>query len=53
VLASDLDPQRKSDLLHSLASRDALKAALAEQSAKKHATKEEAAKNEDDRRVTA
>jgi precorrin-2 dehydrogenase/sirohydrochlorin ferrochelatase len=35
VLASDLDPQRKRDLLLSLASREALKAALAEQSAKK------------------
>jgi len=45
VLASDLDPQRKSDLLHSLASREALKAALAER-----ASKEESAK--DDRRVT-
>jgi len=45
VLASDLDPQRKSDLLHSLASREALKAALAEQTAK-----EESAKG--DRRVT-
>ena len=42
VLASDLDAQRKSDLLHSLASREALKAALEEQAAKK----------EDDRRVT-
>jgi precorrin-2 dehydrogenase / sirohydrochlorin ferrochelatase len=31
VLASDLDPKRKSDLLHSLASREALKAALEEQ----------------------
>lgn len=31
VLASDLDAQRKSDLLHSLASREALKAALAEE----------------------
>lgn len=41
VLASDLDPQRKSDLLHSLASREALYAALAEQAAK-----------DDDRRVT-
>jgi precorrin-2 dehydrogenase / sirohydrochlorin ferrochelatase len=30
VLASDLDPGRKSELLHSLASREALKAALAE-----------------------
>jgi precorrin-2 dehydrogenase/sirohydrochlorin ferrochelatase len=53
VLASDLDPQSKSDLLHSLASREALKAALTEQSAKKRAAKEETAKNEDDRRVTA
>jgi precorrin-2 dehydrogenase/sirohydrochlorin ferrochelatase len=45
VLASDLDPERKRELLHSLASREALKAALAE----------EAAKNEfmeDERRVT-
>jgi precorrin-2 dehydrogenase/sirohydrochlorin ferrochelatase len=42
VLASDLDLKRKSDLLHSLASREALKAALAE----------EPAKTEDDRRVT-
>ena len=33
MLASDLDPQRKSDLLHSLASREALKAALEEESA--------------------
>jgi siroheme synthase-like protein len=53
ALASDLDPQRKSDLLHSLASREALKAALAEHSAKKHAAKEESANSEDDRRVTA
>ena len=43
VLASDLDPQRKSDLLHSLASREALKAALEEQ----------AAKREEDKRVMA
>ena len=34
VLASDLDPERKRDLLRSLASREALKAALAEESAK-------------------
>lgn len=34
VLASDLDPERKRELLHSLASREALKAALAEESAK-------------------
>ena len=46
VLASDLDPERKSELLHSLASREAVKAALMEESAKN-----ELAKNE--RRVTA
>ena len=34
VLASDLDPERKRDLLHSLASRQALDAAIAEQLAK-------------------
>jgi precorrin-2 dehydrogenase/sirohydrochlorin ferrochelatase len=34
VLASDLDPQRKRELLLSLASREALKAALADESAK-------------------
>jgi precorrin-2 dehydrogenase/sirohydrochlorin ferrochelatase len=34
VLASDLDQQRKLDLLHSLASPEALKAALAESSVK-------------------
>jgi precorrin-2 dehydrogenase/sirohydrochlorin ferrochelatase len=34
VLASGLDLERKRDLLHSLASREALKAALAEESAK-------------------
>jgi len=39
VLASDLDPQRKSDLLHSLASREALKAALEEQAAKREEDK--------------
>ena len=37
VLASDLDPQRKRDLLLSLASREALNAALAEQAEKKSA----------------
>jgi precorrin-2 dehydrogenase/sirohydrochlorin ferrochelatase len=42
VLASDLDSERKRDLLLSLASREALKAALAE----------EAAKNESARSVT-
>jgi len=41
VLASDLDPERKSELLHSLASRQAVLAALAESAAK------------DERRVTA
>ncbi|MGC2367579.1 MAG: bifunctional precorrin-2 dehydrogenase/sirohydrochlorin ferrochelatase [Candidatus Sulfotelmatobacter sp.] len=35
VLASDLDPQRKRELLQSLASREALEAALTEQSASK------------------
>jgi precorrin-2 dehydrogenase / sirohydrochlorin ferrochelatase len=39
VLASDLDPQRKSDLLHSLASREALKAALGEESAEREEDK--------------
>lgn len=51
VLGSDLDPKKKSDLLHSLASREALKAALAEQLTKKQAAREESA--EEDRRVTA
>jgi precorrin-2 dehydrogenase/sirohydrochlorin ferrochelatase len=46
VLASDLDPERKRELLHSLASREAVKAALAEKS-----TKNELIENE--RRVTA
>jgi siroheme synthase-like protein len=46
VLASELDAQTKSELLHSLASRQALYAALAEK-----AVKEESEKN--DRRVTA
>jgi len=56
VLASDLDPQQKSELLHSLASRDALNAALAEKSAKDDRTKDDRAKNDytrNDRRVTA
>jgi precorrin-2 dehydrogenase / sirohydrochlorin ferrochelatase len=44
VLASNLDPQRKRDLLHSLASGEALNAALAEQSTEESAT--------DNRRVT-
>lgn len=38
VLASDLAPERKSELLHSLASREAVKAALVEESAKKELT---------------
>jgi len=45
VLASDLDPERKRELLHSLASREALKAALAEASAKNELM-------ENERRVT-
>lgn len=45
VLASVLDARRKHELLHSLASREALDAALAEESAKKTAM--------NDRRVTA
>jgi len=51
VLASDLDPEKKRDLLHSLASREALKAALAEPVTKKQGASEESA--HDDRRVTA
>ena len=50
VLASDLDAQCKSELLHSLASREAVKAALAE-SAKVEVEKHDLAK--DERRVTA
>jgi precorrin-2 dehydrogenase/sirohydrochlorin ferrochelatase len=45
VLASDLDPDRKSELLHSLASREAVKAALAE-SAKHDLAKDDLAKDE-------
>jgi precorrin-2 dehydrogenase/sirohydrochlorin ferrochelatase len=45
VLASDLDPERKSELLHSLASREALKEALAE-SAKNELANDELANNE-------
>jgi precorrin-2 dehydrogenase/sirohydrochlorin ferrochelatase len=44
VLASDLDPQRKRNLLHSLASREALEAALAQESAENEPAKEEKAK---------
>ncbi len=40
VLASNLDPKRKSDLLHSLASREALKAAIEEQAAKNEIDRE-------------
>jgi precorrin-2 dehydrogenase/sirohydrochlorin ferrochelatase len=46
VLASDLSSERKRELLHSLASREALEAALAEESTKNEFSK-------DDRRVTA
>ncbi len=53
VLASDLDPQRKRELLQSLASREALEAALTEQSASKlvHEVSNQEVSNED-RRVT-
>src|SRR6266446_3616564 len=53
ILASELDPQRKSDLLHSLASREALKAALAERTEQEESAKKESAKEvaeRDDRR---
>jgi precorrin-2 dehydrogenase/sirohydrochlorin ferrochelatase len=50
VLASDLDLERKSELLHSLASREAVKAALME-SGKDELAKHDLARNE--RRVTA
>jgi precorrin-2 dehydrogenase/sirohydrochlorin ferrochelatase len=40
VLASDLDPKRKRELVHSLASREALKAALAEESSTNEVTNE-------------
>jgi precorrin-2 dehydrogenase/sirohydrochlorin ferrochelatase len=49
VLASDLDPAQKSELLHSLASREALKAALAG-SEKDELTIDDSAR--DERRVT-
>jgi hypothetical protein len=52
VLASDLDPQRKRELLQSLASREAFEAAVEEESAERFAEEAaEAAKA--DRRVTA
>lgn len=46
VLSSNLDPQTKSELLHSLASREAVEAALAEQAAKAKSSRKH-------RRVTA
>jgi precorrin-2 dehydrogenase / sirohydrochlorin ferrochelatase len=46
VLASDLDPQRKRELLQSLASRQAVEAAVADESVKSELSN-------DDRRVTA
>lgn len=49
VLASDLAPERKRELLHSLASREAVKAAIAEQ-AKDQAARSELEK--DERRVS-
>lgn len=49
LLASNLDPQRKSELLHALASRQALDAALAEKAATQEPAKQGSAK--DDRRV--
>ena len=55
VLSSGLDRERKSELLHSLASREAVKAALAE-SAKDELAKHDSAKNDsakDGRRVMA
>ncbi len=55
VLASDLDPQRKSELLHSLASREAVHAALAEKSAKEDLVNHDFTENDrakNDRRVT-
>src|ERR1700734_2451857 len=48
VLGSDLDSQRKRELLQSLASREALEAALAEESANNFAKED----SKDDRRVT-
>jgi precorrin-2 dehydrogenase / sirohydrochlorin ferrochelatase len=53
VLGTDLDPQHKRELLQSLASREALEAALTEQSASKlvHEVSNQEVSNED-RRVT-
>jgi precorrin-2 dehydrogenase/sirohydrochlorin ferrochelatase len=57
VLASNLSPERKRELLHSLASREALKAALAEEPARKENQREESERTnqerENDRRVLA
>ena len=53
VLASDLDPQRKRELLQSLASPEALEAALADQSAKRFAQGIDKRAPRNDRRVTA
>src|ERR1700735_1167322 len=53
VLASDLDPQRKRELLQSLASPEALEAALAEQSATRFAKAVDKRAPGNDRRVTA
>src|ERR1700693_1726647 len=50
-LASALDPKRKSDLLHSLASREAVEAALAEESAKRFAKGVDERAPGNDRRV--
>jgi precorrin-2 dehydrogenase/sirohydrochlorin ferrochelatase len=50
VLATDLSPQRKSDLLHSLANRQALEAALIEKFADEESANKESEK--EDRRVT-
>ena len=53
VLASDLDPQRKRELLQSLASREALEAVLTEQSATRFAKAVDKRAPRNDRRVTA
>jgi precorrin-2 dehydrogenase / sirohydrochlorin ferrochelatase len=52
VLGSGLDPQRKRELLQSLASREALEAALAEESANKFVSEVSKQVSKDDRRVT-
>jgi precorrin-2 dehydrogenase/sirohydrochlorin ferrochelatase len=56
VLASNLHPERKRELLHSLASREALQAVVAGESAKKTPAKEELAQEDSanhERRETA